>query len=81
MEIQAAAGGAPALDITHAAVTSKKKKKKRRLELEGSDELASSQNWKKTKVVPMEQLADAKGHPSCADIALSCVVLSCLVLS
>ena len=111
VEIQAAAGGAPALDITHDAATSKKKKKKRRLELEGSDELASSHvdndkdtsvpdlSGKKlgkkrkkkqcvdnhkaflTQVIPMEQLADAKGHPSCADIALSCVVLSCLVLS
>ena len=34
-----------------------------------------------TQVIPMEQLADAKGHPSCADIALSCAVLSRHVLS
>ena len=34
-----------------------------------------------TQVIPMEQLADAKGHPSCVDIALSCAVLSRHVLS
>ena len=111
MEIQAAAGGSPELDITHDAATSKKKKKKRRLSLAKSDELASSHvgndkdtsvpdssgtklekkrkkkqcvdNHKAflTQVIPMEQLADAKGRPSCADISLSYVVLTCLVLS
>ena len=34
-----------------------------------------------TQVIPMEQLANAKGHPSCVYIALSCAVLSRHVLS
>ena len=34
-----------------------------------------------TQMIPMEQLADAKGDPSCADIALFCAVLSRHVLS
>ena len=34
-----------------------------------------------TQAIPMDQVTEAKGNPSCADIALCSVVLSCLVLS